>query len=235
MLMFEKEYSDFWKLIKNIGNYFTKSGNLCNFAANFKNYAKMKEIFIILQALCRASLTSNLEVSEFQIGRLVPALEKAGYQKEAASISRLLKSVNQQQQANPVSLRLASSISGEPLTSKVPIPTDKETGAPLLEVIFPEQLPQVAPIFDEEIKDAVNSVVLEWTNYAKLSELQAVPSRSCLIYGEPGTGKTHLAKWMAQKVGLPVVLARLDGIVSSFLGTSARNIRSLFNFANKYK
>lgn len=235
MLMFKKEYSDFWKFIKNIGNYFAKSGNLCNFAANFKDYAKMKEIFVILQALCRASLTSNLEVSEFQIGRLVPALEKAGYQKEAASISRLLKSVNQQQQANPVSLQLASSISGEPLTSKVPIPTDKETGAPLLEVIFPEQLPQVAPIFDEEIKDAVNSVVLEWTNYAKLSELQAVPSRSCLIYGEPGTGKTHLAKWMAQKVDLPVVLARLDGIVSSFLGTSARNIRSLFNFANKYK
>ena len=113
----------------------------------------MKEIFVIIQALCRASLTSNLEVSEFQIGRLVPALEKAGYQKEAASISRLLKSANQQQQANPVSLQLASSISGEPLTSKVPIPTDKETGAPLLEVIFPEQLPQAAPIFDEEIKD----------------------------------------------------------------------------------
>lgn len=195
----------------------------------------MKEIFVILQALCRASLTSNLEVSEFQIGRLVPALEKAGYMKEAASISRILQSSSQQQQVNPVALQLASSITGEPLSSKVPIPTDKETGAPLLEVIFPEQLPVEAPIFDDEIKDAVNSVVLEWTNYTKLSELQASPSRSCLIYGEPGTGKTHLAKWMARKVGLPIVLARLDGIVSSFLGTSARNIRSLFNFANKYK
>lgn len=232
---FGKLYADFRKFIKNIGNNFAILGNLCIFAANFKASIKMKEIFVIIQALCRASLTSNLEVTEFQIGRLVPALEKAGYQKEAASISRLLQSVSKQQQAHPVSLQLASSLSGEPLTSKVPIPTDKETGAPLLEVIFPEQLPLTAPIFDDEIKDAVNSVILEWTNYAKLSELQAAPSRSCLIYGEPGTGKTHLAKWMARKVGLPIVLARLDGIVSSFLGTSARNIRSLFNFANKYK
>ena len=210
-------------------------GKCCIFAANFKTSINMKAIFVIIQALCRASLNSNLEVTEFQIGRLVPALEKAGYQKEAASISRLLQSASKQQQAHPVSLQLASSISGELLTSKVPIPTDKETGAPLLEVISPEQLPLSAPIFDDEIKDAVNSVILEWMNYAKLSELQASPSRSCLIYGEPGTGKTHLAKWMARKVGLPIVLARLDGIVSSFLGTSARNIRSLFNFANKYK
>ena len=40
---------------------------------------------------------------------------------------------------------------------------------------------------------------------------------------------------MANQIGLPVVLARLDGIVSSFLGTSARNISSLFSFANRYK
>ena len=195
----------------------------------------MKEVFVIIQALCRASLTGNLEITEFQIGRLVPALKKAGYPKEAESLSRLLQTANQVHQARPVSLQLASSILGETLTARVPIPTDKETGAPLLEVIFPEQLPQTAPIFDDEIKDAVESVILEWTNYSKLAELQATPSRSCLIYGEPGTGKTHLAKWMAQKVGLPIVLARLDGIVSSFLGTSARNIRSLFSFANKYK
>lgn len=65
--------------------------------------------------------------------------------------------------------------------------------------------------------------------------MNATPSRSCLIYGLPGTGKTHLAKWIAKQLGLPIVQAKLDGIVSSFLGTSSRNIGNLFAFANRYK
>jgi SpoVK/Ycf46/Vps4 family AAA+-type ATPase len=112
---------------------------------------------------------------------------------------------------------------------------DKETAAPILEVIFDNGLPQDEPLFNVQIKEAVDSVVLEWTNYGKLVKMNATPSRSCLIYGDPGTGKTHLAKWIAKRVGLPVVLAKLDGIVSSFLGTSSRNISNLFKFANRYK
>ncbi|MCZ4093595.1 AAA family ATPase [Sinorhizobium psoraleae] len=34
---------------------------------------------------------------------------------------------------------------------------------------------------------------------------------------------------------LPVLLVRLDGLVSSFLGTTARNIGNLFTFANRYR
>jgi SpoVK/Ycf46/Vps4 family AAA+-type ATPase len=67
-----------------------------------------------------------------------------------------------------------------------------------------------------------------------LAEIDAYPSRSCLIYGAPGTGKTHLALWMAQQMHMPIVLARLDGLMSSFLGTTSRNIGNLFRFASKY-
>ncbi len=34
---------------------------------------------------------------------------------------------------------------------------------------------------------------------------------------------------------MPIVLARLDGLISSFLGTTARNIGALFDFANRYR
>jgi SpoVK/Ycf46/Vps4 family AAA+-type ATPase len=40
---------------------------------------------------------------------------------------------------------------------------------------------------------------------------------------------------MGDRLGLPIVLARLDGLISSFLGTTARNIGILFDFANRYK
>ena len=55
-----------------------------------------------------------------------------------------------------------------------------------------------------------------------------------LIIAGAGTGKTHLAKWIAKQIGLPVVLARLEGLMSSFLGTTAKNIGNLFSFANRY-
>src|SRR5262249_18998967 len=56
-----------------------------------------------------------------------------------------------------------------------------------------------------------------------------------LIFGAPGVGKTRLARYVARRLRLPCVEARLDGLISSFLGTTARNIGGLFDFANRYR
>src|SRR6202167_4526051 len=61
------------------------------------------------------------------------------------------------------------------------------------------------------------------------------PGRACMLFGKPGTGKTKLGYWLAERLGLPLVIARLDGLMSSFLRTTARNIGSLFDFANRYR
>jgi AAA+ superfamily predicted ATPase len=44
-----------------------------------------------------------------------------------------------------------------------------------------------------------------------------------------------LAYFIGDRLEIPIVLARLDGLISSFLGTTARNIGALFEFANRYK
>ena len=195
----------------------------------------MTPYFNIIQTLCRAAGSDDKENVEYNIQRLADAYRKDGLEKEAKTLEKILKL---QQQAKPMvaaSISASSALEGEVLTPKTPVPVDKETSAAILEVIFDDGLPQDEPMFNDQIKEAVDSVVLEWTNYTKLVKMNATPSRSCLIYGEPGKGKTHLAKWIAKRVGLPVVLAKLDGIVSSFLGTSSRNISNLFKFANRYK
>ena len=195
----------------------------------------MGKNFPIIQALCRVAVNYDRTVAIHQVHRLMDAYEKEGYEKEAASLKSILDYAQSHQEVSPVQVTASAMVAGEKLTKHISIPVDKETAAPILEVIFPEDLPENPPIFDDEIHEAVSSVILEWLNYSALLQMNASPSRSCLIYGLPGTGKTHLAKWMARQVGLPVVVAKLDGIVSSFLGTSSRNIGNLFNFANRYQ
>ena len=195
----------------------------------------MTPYFNIIQTLCRAAGSDDKENVEYNIQRLADAYRKDGHEKEAKTLERILKSLQQEKPMVAATISTSSALEGELLTPKTPVPVDKETSAAILEVIFDDSLPQEEPLFNDQIKEAVDSVVLEWANYTKLVKMNATPSRSCLIYGEPGTGKTHLAKWIAKRVGLPVVLAKLDGIVSSFLGTSSRNISNLFKFANRYK
>lgn len=56
-------------------------------------------------------------------------------------------------------------------------------------------------------------------------------SPSMLIFGPPGVGKTELAKYIAAQLHLPLLVARTDSLISSFLGSTAKNIRLLFQHA----
>ena len=56
--------------------------------------------------------------------------------------------------------------------------------------------------------------------------------RSKLLFcGPPGCGKTLTAEVFANELGLPLVVARLDAVISSFLGETATNIRKVFETA----
>ena len=53
-------------------------------------------------------------------------------------------------------------------------------------------------------------------------------SPSLLIYGPPGCGKTELARHISAKLNLPLLTARTDSLISSYLGSTAKNLRLLF-------
>lgn len=57
--------------------------------------------------------------------------------------------------------------------------------------------------------------------------------RSLLMYGPPGVGKTQAAKYISAKTNMPLVSVRIDGLISSYLGNTSKNIRTLFDFVNK--
>jgi hypothetical protein len=194
------------------------------------------EHFPIIQALCRAAMAAPSEALRRQVERLVAALRENGDQEQAKALASLLVSAEKRQEMAPARIRTSRAMaSGEEMTRNTAMPVDRETAVPLAQVMFPEDLPATSPCFDGPLLEAIQSVMEEWQNFDLLEKASIKPARTCLIYGPPGTGKTRLALWMARSLGLPVVAARLDGLVSSFLGTTSRNIGALFAFAERYR
>lgn len=191
--------------------------------------------FPIVQTLCRIALGTENPALRKQVERLKAQLEKDSDLDEAASIAKLLKNSVTPSAFQPSRMGISPIFSQkENLSKETPAPSDRETGAALAEIIFPSDEDLNFPLFDETLRSAMDSLLEEWKNSEKLKAAGIQPPSTCLIYGLPGTGKTCLALAIAAALGLPIVLARLDGLVSSFLGTTGRNIGNLFAFAGRY-
>jgi SpoVK/Ycf46/Vps4 family AAA+-type ATPase len=171
------------------------------------------------------------------VRRLRKALMKAGQDEQAAMLGKLEETNIAATEIQPSRVVLSfSTLGGEPLTPSVKPPVDRETSAPLAEILHPSDLRNAKkPILSLELLASTHDLLNEWHNVPKLQAAQVRPAMSLMLFGAPGTGKTMLSHAIARELDLPVVVARLDGLVSSFLGTTARNIANLFSFANRYR
>jgi hypothetical protein len=192
------------------------------------------EHFSVVQSIIRAALAGDRAALDKQVVRLRERLEKAGQTKEADTIDRLRASVNEAHEMAPSRVEVSRAlVSGETLTPDVNPPLDRETGARLCTLEFPNSDCQ-RPVYGNIVYETIEGLLQEWTNAEALRSVGVEPTRSLLIYGPPGSGKTVTAHHIAQRLNLPLAIARIDGLISSFLGTTARNIANLFDFANRY-
>ena len=86
-------------------------------------------------------------------------------------------------------------------------------------------------ILPHEVQEELDEIVLERRLQGRLALRGLGPSRSVLFSGPPGVGKTLASNWVAEQTGLPLVSLDLAAVLSSYLGTSGRNIRAVLDFA----
>lgn len=191
------------------------------------------EHFAVVQSIIRAGLAGNQAEFKKQVLRLRERLEAGGKSKEVAALDRLRSSAQETEELTPSRVVVSRAlVTGEVLGKEVNPPIDRETGARLCTIDL--RPPSSLPVYDQMMQGTIEGLLEEWSKEDALRSVGVEPTRSLLIYGPPGSGKTVTAHYIANRLSLPLVTARIDGLISSFLGTTARNIANLFEFANRY-
>jgi SpoVK/Ycf46/Vps4 family AAA+-type ATPase len=81
----------------------------------------------------------------------------------------------------------------------------------------------------------LDEVIGMYETSLKLSEMGIHYLNSLMLYGESGTGKTLFGKYIAYKLGLPFVYMNFSNAISSYLGSTSKNISKAFSFIDKQK
>lgn len=113
-------------------------------------------------------------------------------------------------------------------------PFDKDSHLDIVDVILPSSLliENENLYFSETVEEEIISFIQSYNYRNELLAQNLVFNNNLLLYGPPGSGKTSLASYISYQTGLPLITAKLDSIVSSLLGNTAKNIRKLFDYAD---
>ena len=107
------------------------------------------------------------------------------------------------------------------------VPIDAKSRQPLVE----EQSWPSGPIFlDEASRNTLGAFLTDAEHAEELSAKGLASNLCMLLSGPPGTGKSLLASHVAAQLDRPFYVARLDSVISSLLGDTAKNIRNVFDF-----
>ena len=145
-----------------------------------------------------------------------------------------LKENNETRLANSF-LKLLSnssiSLSQMSASDSMKVPIDQESRLPMADVLQPSQAEDVKIVLNKTAYKQVTKFLAYYENTSKLINSGIHVPNSILLYGPPGCGKNKLAAYLCSKTKLPLVTTRLDGMISSYLGSTSKNIRAIFEYA----
>ncbi len=110
------------------------------------------------------------------------------------------------------------------------VPIDADSRLALAKHEFPGEL-GTEPILPSDLRTRIKQVASERLHLKALEEQGLGPTRSLLLVGPPGVGKTMSARWIASLLNRPLITLDLATVMSSYLGKTGSNIRSVLEYA----
>jgi len=110
------------------------------------------------------------------------------------------------------------------------MPVDADSRMSLIRV-FDDRAGLPPPLLSPELLKQIQGIVRERKERAKLAAHGVRPTRSAILVGPPGVGKSLSARWLASQIGKPLWVLDLTTVMSSLLGKTGNNLRAVFDHA----
>lgn len=147
-----------------------------------------------------------------------------GHSVLVSELEALLRTAGQvpSRRMSPASNRPSLGVSNLP-----ELPLNRRHQQPLLKEVPRAEL-RHHMILPDEVENRFLRIEREYLSRDRLAEYGLTPRRKILLYGPPGCGKSMGAERLAWNIGLPFFKVQFDTLISSFLGESATNLRTVF-------
>jgi DNA polymerase III delta prime subunit len=90
-----------------------------------------------------------------------------------------------------------------------------------------------SPLLPDALFVRIQSLVRERQERERLAAHGIKPTRSAILVGPPGVGKTLSARWIANQLGKALWVLDLTTVMSSLLGKTGSNLRAVFDYAKQ--
>lgn len=84
-------------------------------------------------------------------------------------------------------------------------------------------------VLSEAVRARLDAAILQQQKRSWLREHARTPTRRLLFAGPPGSGKTMTAEALAGELRLPLLVVRLDSLITRYMGETAAKLRLVFD------
>jgi hypothetical protein len=177
--------------------------------------------------LARLAASDSLEDTRLLLARLVRKYRQQRPEL-AALLDQSLKASQTRSVGNNVLRRGISPPAGE-----ANLPVDGDSRLALIRV-FDDRKGLAAPILPPNVQDAIGAIIRERKESSRLAAHGISPTRSAILVGPPGVGKTLSARWIASALDKPLWVLDLTAVMSSLLGKTGNNLRAALDHAKTH-
>ena len=165
---------------------------------------------------------------------LLLALVRAGSRSDQVTFRRSLEAIIAEErgkQHHVLADRLAEYLNGPAKEINGHVPSAPSTvGHRLVFELQPRrQLEDL--ILREQARSAVEELIEEQQRQALLRAHGLEPRHKLMLVGPPGNGKTSVAEAVAERLAVPMLVLRYEGVIGSYLGETAARLREVFDYA----
>ena len=192
------------------------------------NKGEIDDLEIDFANLARLAASDAQEDTRLLLARLIRKYRQQ--RPELASLLDQSLKASQTRSAGNAILRR-----GAPITDagEAPLPVDGDSRLALIRV-FDDRVGLPPPILPGSVHDAIGAIIRERQERERLAARGISPTRSAILVGPPGVGKTLSARWIASALGKPLWVLDLTAVMSSLLGKTGNNLRAALDHAKQH-